>query len=108
MHANPATDASTNLLTALFASETQSFPLPDGATFGDLAERLDKPNFRESGQPTALKIVFSASTKPRTTSVAWPELFTTERSLPRPPTQDRLTARHLELRNASGLRIRGQ
>jgi hypothetical protein len=51
----------TNQVMALFAGSALSFNLPNGATFADLADRLDDLSERHDGAPTAVYLKFRAN-----------------------------------------------
>jgi len=47
-------DLPTNIVMALFTTGVTSFSLPEGATFGDLADSLDHIGDQRSDLPTAV------------------------------------------------------
>lgn len=59
------TDATpTNQVMAVFADSAVSFALSGGATFADLAERLDQLGERHTGLPTAIYCRVSIARQP--------------------------------------------
>ncbi len=64
-----------NQVSVLFANRALSFGLSNGATFAELAERVDEINNRRDETPTAVSLTFAgdvpgATTAPEATS-AW-------------------------------------
>jgi hypothetical protein len=53
-----------NLVTALFADRALSFNLSKGATFADLADRLDQLGEWHTGMPTAVNLKFATVRHP--------------------------------------------
>ncbi len=49
---------------ALFADSALSFRLEKGATFADLADRLDNLSAWRSGTPTAISLTFAPAARP--------------------------------------------
>lgn len=47
----------------VFHDEVVSFDLDDGATFGDIALRLDELTIRQFGRPVAIDIVLATSSR---------------------------------------------
>ncbi len=54
----------TNQVMAVFAHSTLSFVLSDGATFADLADRLNQLGEGHGGHPTAIYYTSSLSRQP--------------------------------------------
>jgi hypothetical protein len=54
----------THQIIAVFVGSALSFALADGATFAELADRLDQLGERHSGPPTAIYCKFSVSSQP--------------------------------------------
>jgi hypothetical protein len=54
----------TSQVSALFADRALSFPLSKGATFADLAERLNDLCVWHAGLPTSLSLTFGAVGQP--------------------------------------------
>ena len=54
----------TNQVTALFADSALSFRLANGATFADLADRLDHLGEQHIGMPKAIYLKFHMARRP--------------------------------------------
>ncbi len=64
MHTTHRTTAPANQVMALFADRARSFSLARGATFADLAARLDDPGEWHTEPPQAIYLKFGAARQP--------------------------------------------
>jgi hypothetical protein len=67
-----------NQVMALFADRVRSFSLARGATFADLADRLDQPGGWDTDMPQAISLKFGAARQP--IPVAQPATWHTQRT----------------------------
>jgi hypothetical protein len=69
MHSPQRTRIPTNEVVALFADSSLSFRLSKGATFGDLADRLDRLGKRRKGTPAAVYLKVGIARRPTSSAL---------------------------------------
>jgi hypothetical protein len=71
----PASPIPASEVSVLFTNRAQSFGLSNGATFAELAERVDEINSRNDETPTAVSLTFTGDLPAATATPAEPSAW---------------------------------